>query len=107
MTPTILEEAEVILGEMAASDSWDTWVEGNHAFHQKLYEASSSRRLVAIINGLQKTQVVFVSATLRKSPVLKETATRDHDAMIQAIRAGDAERFVELTLDHLTIPLRD
>lgn len=107
MTPEILEQAEAILTEMAASDSWDVWVQGNRSFHQKIYEAASSRRLVAVINGLQNTQVVFVSSTLRKSPFLKETATKDHNEMIQAIRDGDAERLVELTLRHLTIPIRN
>lgn len=107
MTPTILDEAQDILDEMAASDSWDVWVQGNRAFHRKLYEASSSRRLVELIKSLQDTQVVFVSATLRKSPMLKETATRDHNEMIASIRAGDADRLIEVTLRHLTIPIRD
>ena len=107
MTPKILDEAQEILDEMAASDSWDVWVQGNRAFHRKLYEASSSRRLVELIKSLQDTQVVFVSATLRKSPMLKETATRDHNEMIAWIRAGDADRLIEVTLRHLTIPIRD
>jgi DNA-binding GntR family transcriptional regulator len=107
MTPQILEQAEAILDEMAASDSWDVWVMGNRAFHLKIYEASASRRLISVISGLQSTQVVFVSATLRKSPLLKETATRDHNAMVEAIRSGDADRLIEITLDHLTIPIRD
>jgi DNA-binding GntR family transcriptional regulator len=107
MTTQILDEAQEILDEMAASDSWDVWVQGNRAFHRKLYEASSSRRLVELIKSLQDTQVVFVSATLRKSPMLKETATRDHNDMIASIRAGDADRLIEVTLRHLTIPIRD
>jgi DNA-binding GntR family transcriptional regulator len=107
MTPKILKEAEAILDEMAASDSWDVWVQGNRAFHRKLYEASSSKRLVSMIKSLQDTQVVFVSATLRKSPILKETATRDHNEMVEAIRAGDIDRLIEVTLVHLTIPVRD
>lgn len=107
MTPRILDEAQDILDEMAASDSWDVWVQGNRAFHRKLYEASASRRLVALIKSLQDTQVVFTSATLRKSPMLKETATRDHVEMIDSIRSGDVDRLVEVTLRHLTIPIRD
>lgn len=107
MTPKILEEAQVILDEMTASDSWDVWVQGNRAFHRKLYDASSSRRLVSMIKSLQDTQVVFVSATLRKSPILKETATRDHTQMIEAVRAGEVDRLIEITLRHLTIPIRD
>ncbi len=107
MTPQILSQAEDILEQMAASDSWDVWTQGNMSFHQKIYEAASSQRLVSVINGLQKTQVVFVSSTLRKSPILKESATRDHNQMLDAIRDGDAERLVEITLRHLTIPVRD
>lgn len=107
MTPQVMADAQAILDEMAASDSWDVWVQGNRAFHRKLYEASSSRRLVSLIKSLQDTQVVFVSATLRKSPILKETATRDHNDMMDSIRSGDVDRLVEITLRHLTIPIRD
>jgi DNA-binding GntR family transcriptional regulator len=107
MTPKILDEAQVILDEMAASDSWDGWVQGNRAFHRKLYEASTSLRLVSLIKSLQDTQVVFVSATLRKSPILKETATKDHNEMLEAIRSGELDRLIEITLRHLTIPIRD
>jgi len=107
MTPDILAGARAILDRMAASPSWDVWVQGNRAFHRKIYEASSSRRLVSLIKGLQDTQVVFVSATLRKSPMLEETATKDHNEMLEAIVAGDSELLIEITLRHLTIPIRD
>jgi DNA-binding GntR family transcriptional regulator len=107
MTAEILDDARLILDEMAASDSWDVWVQGNRAFHRKIYDAASSRRLVSLIKSLQDTQVVFVSATLRKSPLLEETATRDHNDMIEAIVAGDSDRLIEITLRHLTIPIRD
>jgi hypothetical protein len=49
---------------------------------------------------------VFVSATLRRSPILKETATIDHNAMLQAARDRDAKTLTEVTLRHLTIPVR-
>lgn len=107
MTEEILADARKILDEMAVSDSWDAWVHGNRAFHQKLYEASSSRRLISVIKSLQDTQVLFVSATLRRSPTLKETATADHEAMIQAARDRDAKTLTEVTLRHLTIPVRN
>lgn len=107
MTNEILDDAGEILEGMAATDSWDIWVHGNRAFHQKIYEASSSRKLVALIKSLQDTTVVFVSATLRRSPILKETATADHEAMLRAARDGDVRTLTEVTLRHLTIPVRD
>lgn len=107
MTEEILADAREILDQMAESESWDTWVHGNRAFHQKIYEAASSRRLISLIKSLQDTQVVFVSATLRRSPTLKETATADHEAMLRAAGDRDAETLTEVTLRHLTIPVRD
>lgn len=107
MTPKILGEAEQILEEMAKSSDWDSWVYGNRAFHRKIYEASSSRRLVSLIHSLQDTTVVFVSATLRRSPILKETATADHEAMLRAVREKNAAALTEVTLRHLGIPVRD
>ncbi len=107
MTEDILGDAQEILDEMAISDSWETWVHGNRAFHRKIYEASSSQRLVSLIKSLQDTTVVFVSGTLRRSPLLKDTATSDHELMLQAARDRDAKTLTEVTLRHLTIPVRN
>ncbi len=107
MTQEILADCQQILADMAASDSWDVWIHGNRAFHRKIYEAAASRRLVSVIEGLQDTTVVFVSATLQRSPSLKETATIEHHAMLRAAQEGDVDTLTEVTLRHLTIPVRD
>lgn len=105
MTPEILAEAEAVLAQMETADTWDGWVQGNRAFHQKLYEAASSRRLIALVKGLQDTTVVFMSSTLMRSPDLRGTATKDHLAMVEAARTGDTDSFIEITLRHLAIPI--
>ena len=105
MTEEILADAIGILEEMEASDEWEVWVHGNRAFHTKLYEAASSRRLASLISSLQDTTVVFVSAVVPKNEELRTRAAQDHWAMIEAARAGDAQRLTELTLAHLAIPL--
>jgi DNA-binding GntR family transcriptional regulator len=107
MTDQILDEAEGILEKMTASDTWDAWIHGNRAFHQKIYEAASSRRLVSLIKGLQDMTVVFVSSTLSRSPQLEATATSDHRDILRAARERDAQTLIEVTLRHLTIPVRD
>jgi DNA-binding GntR family transcriptional regulator len=107
MTAAILDDAEQILADMAAADGWDAWIHGNRAFHQKLYEAATSRRLVSLIKNLQDTTVAFVSSTLRGRPSFEEAATLDHQAMLQAARDRDAKNLIEVTLRHLTIPIQD
>lgn len=106
MTEEILGEAEEILERMADSDGWDSWVHGNRAFHQKIYEAASSRRLVSLIKGLQDTTVLFVSSTLSRSPLLEDTATADHWAILEAARNRDVQTLTAVTLRHLTIPVQ-
>lgn len=105
MNSRILGEAEAILREMEASGTWDGWVQGNLAFHRKLYECAKSRRLVSLIMSLQDTTVVFMSGKVGGSPNLKETAVDDHWAMVEAAREGDTEKLIEITLRHLAIPL--
>lgn len=107
MTPRVLDQARAILDEMARSSSWDVWVHGNCAFHQKLYEPAPSKRLTSVIRSLQNTQVVFVSSKLRMDPARKVRATAEHEELLAAAASGDAERMIEVTLAHLRIPLDD
>lgn len=106
MTSRTLEEAEGILKEMEMTPSWDSWVEGNRSFHQKLYSVAPSRRLTGLIKGLQDTTVVFMSATVSKSPALRSEASNDHRAILEAMRVGDVDTAIQVTLRHLAIPIR-
>lgn len=106
MTEDVLADAEKIADAMDASGDWDSWVQGNRLFHRKLYEPAASRRIADLISSLQDTIVVFVSSTLPKSPSMRGEASRDHRDMIDAARAGDVELLTELTLRHLSLPLR-
>lgn len=107
MTPEILAEAEGVLATMSIAAGWDRWVEDNRAFHNVFYRATPSRRLVAMIKSLQDLTVMFVSNTLESHPVLRDRADHEHRELLEAFRAGDVERAVEITLAHLAIPLRD
>lgn len=107
MTEEILSDAADILKGMEASDEWEVWVHGNRAFHSKLYEAASSRRLAALISSLQDTIVVFVSSVVPNNPTLTSKARQDHWAMLEAARSGDYDELVRVTMDHLAIPLRE
>lgn len=107
MTPEIMEEAEKVLANMSVAAGWDTWVEDNRTFHNVFYRATPSKRLVAMIKSLQDLTVMFVSNALESHPVLRHRADHEHRELLDAFRAGDVERAVEITLVHLAIPLRD
>lgn len=106
MTSSTLEEAKEILENMELEPNWENWVEGNRSFHQKLYSVAPSKRLTGMIKGLQDTTVVFMSATVSKSPALRSEASGDHRALLEAMRVGDVDTAIEITLRHLAIPIR-
>ena len=84
MTPAIISAAEEIVTLMAATDRWDVWVLGNRAFHEKVYEPSLSRQLVALLRGLQDAAMLFFSANLHLTQPLMDRETVDHRAMLEA-----------------------
>lgn len=105
MTEEVLERADHVLSTMSPESDWEVWVEANRTFHQTLYSAARSQRLVAIIKSLQDPTVMFVSGALTKQPELRRRADEDHRRLLEAMRDGDVTTAVELTLAHLTIPL--
>ena len=71
------------------------------AFHRKNDEAVAVPTAGFADQESEDTQVRFRQRNPAESPMLKETATRDHHEMIEAIEAGDADRLIETTLWHL------
>ncbi|MDH4119590.1 MAG: GntR family transcriptional regulator [Acidimicrobiia bacterium] len=106
MSEERLEEAEAVLDTMSLEDGWTEWVEANLAFHNSLYEASPSRRLIAMIQGMQDATVMFISNVHAARPAVRAEADHQHREILAAFRAGDAEKAIEITLEHVAMPVR-
>lgn len=104
MTAEILDDAEKMLARMDPSVGGYQWVEDNREYHNTFYQASPSRRLVAMISSLQDLTVMFVSNALDARPRLVERAHHDHGELLEAFRDRDVERAVSITLEHLALP---
>jgi DNA-binding GntR family transcriptional regulator len=104
MTPEILAQAEAVLHRMDPSAGGYQWVEDNREYHSTFYQASPSKRLIAMISSLQDLTVMFVSNALDARPLLVEQAHHDHGELLEAFQSGDVERAVSLTLEHLALP---
>jgi DNA-binding GntR family transcriptional regulator len=77
----------------------------NVAFHRAIFAATGNPELVALINSFaQRTNAIRTSSTVY--PDHLESVHREHWAIIEALRAGDRERVVDLFRRHL-IPARD
>lgn len=101
-----LDRAEDVLNRMSDADGWAAWVAANREFHNMLISTSPSARLVGIILELQGLTAMFVSNVLERKPDLQVHAHAEHVALLDAFRRRDAERAIDITLTHLTIPVR-
>ncbi|MEM8923101.1 MAG: GntR family transcriptional regulator [Actinomycetota bacterium] len=92
---------DAVTGMHAAIDGGDldAWARSDADFHLALAEASGNRHLVeAVIRSADLVhRARMVTLRLRPTPTASST---DHDDLVQAIRAGDAERAGAMHLAH-------
>lgn len=89
----------------AAADDAGAFFEVNREFHLKLVAASGNRRLQEMHQQLmaQMGRLLKKSAQLRGGLV---QSAAEHDAILEAVDAGDAERAARLMAEHIEVPQR-
>jgi DNA-binding GntR family transcriptional regulator len=90
---------------LADADDANAFFEINRRFHEKLVRASGNRRLFEMHQQLlgQMGRLLRKSAELRGG--LGESAAA-HEAILEAVDAGDAERAGQLMAEHIEVPQR-
>ena len=86
-----------MLDEPHAAD----WVDRNRVFHMAVYETTASPRLAAIIRNLQDASVMYIGASLKDKPSLREEANHDHADILAALESRDADAAVAALIEHL------
>ncbi|MCI0626682.1 MAG: GntR family transcriptional regulator [Acidobacteria bacterium] len=81
------------------SDDLDAWAEADERFHRHLIELSGNRLLIqAVLNFWDRAhRARMVALRLRPKPV---NSTKEHMAMVEMIRKGDAKGAVEVNRAH-------
>jgi len=83
-----------------------SFVDYNRTFHMAIYEAAASPRLVTIIRSLEDAAVMYIGASLKTVPGLRDSANHDHGEILDAIERRDVEAAVAAIKRHLTLPLK-
>ncbi|RPH46836.1 MAG: GntR family transcriptional regulator [Burkholderiales bacterium] len=100
--PAELEPLEQASRDMSAAlriDDLHAWAEADERFHRLLLELSGNRLLVSLVENVwdRAHRARMFTLKLRKKPV---QSTREHAAVVQAIRKGDAAAARELHRMH-------
>lgn len=99
------EEADkrlsALLQEMEeVADDPPAWTTLNYRFHHELYALSGRPRLCGIIESLRNTVQPYVARDV-SHPTRARLAMREHRSILEACRAGDADRAAALVSEHL------
>ncbi len=103
--PHFTEEADqrlsALLQEMEeVADDPPAWATLNYRFHKELYALSGRARLCGIIESLRNTVQPYVARDV-SHPTRARAAMKEHREILEACRAGDANRAAELVAQHL------
>ena len=83
-----LDELAALNAELAATADPRAAYELNRQFHMTLQDAAKNRYLVKSVNALQKTLLILGPSTLTEADRAQQ-AVREHDAILQALKARD------------------
>lgn len=101
-----LDRAEELCARMRDAEDLATWVELNAAFHSAIHTATESPRLASILRSLEEASTVYVARAQRWYPEIRRRADREHQALLEALRARDVERATEVMRGHAALALR-
>jgi DNA-binding GntR family transcriptional regulator len=95
-----LGELEVLAKQMREEDDPAAWTELNNQFHQLLVESSGWPRLSSMVANLRDASRAYIRTFVARDARMAE-ANREHDEILAACRAGDADRAAEIVTSHL------
>lgn len=101
ITEEELEMASALQARADVEHDPASWVELNYEFHRAFIEAGKSRRLRGILSNLQQSAAMYVAASVMEGEHRLEEANAQHHELLNAVRARDADKAVEVVLSHL------
>lgn len=82
------------------------WVDLNRSFHMTIYEAAGSPRLAAIIRSLEDSSVMYIGASLKEVPGLRDDAIHDHGEILEALERRDGDAAAAAVVRHLGLAVK-
>lgn len=101
LSETLLERLRELHKSMLDEPHSADWVDRNRVFHMAVYETAASTRLAAIIRNLQDASVMYIGASLKDKPSLRDEANDDHAQILTALENRDVEAAVAAITRHL------
>lgn len=100
ITPQQIQQAEVLLTQMEATENHEQWVDLNRQFHNLLDDAAQASLLKQSLQQLSDLSAIYINISFSEQPFRKEVSEQEHREILQAYQTKDAEAATELILNH-------
>lgn len=104
MQPSDIARAEIILADYDAAirdGDLDAYGELNTEYHLSLYQVAGRQQTLELVRMLLANTDRYTRVQLTMSDGATARAKREHAALLEFCRKGDAESAAQLTLDHV------
>jgi GntR family transcriptional regulator, transcriptional repressor for pyruvate dehydrogenase complex len=99
-------EAVDLVARMRTEDDGPRWAEYNFRFHRLIEDAGSGPRMAAILGELRGITQAHVEEAVLSGTDRTWNANAEHEEILRAVIAGDAQAAADATLRHLDSSLR-
>jgi DNA-binding GntR family transcriptional regulator len=106
ITAADLDEAEAYQDLMRGELDPIRWSILNRQFHGVFLRAAQSELLTELLANLQNSYSPYIVARMMTHPEGMVQAAEDHDQILAATRAGDADLAIEWTIHHMRLAVR-
>jgi DNA-binding GntR family transcriptional regulator len=96
ITEEELEHAASLQAQMDGVTDAGVWADLNREFHATLVRAARAPRLINILQNLRDSAAPYVGLSLQASEEKRRLANDQHREILEAMRAGDADKGVTL-----------
>jgi DNA-binding GntR family transcriptional regulator len=101
ITEEELEHAASLQAQMDGVTDAGVWADLNREFHATLVRAARAPRLINILQNLRDSAAPYVGLSLQASEEQRRLANDQHREILEAMRAGDADKAIAIALEHL------
>lgn len=101
----VLEGVDLV-ARMRVEDALPRWVEYDFQFHALIEDMGSGPRMAAILGELRRLALEHTEDAILTYPGPASNANAEHEDILRAIIAGDAQAAADVTFRHLDSSLR-
>ena len=104
-TPQQLDQAAIIIDQMATEADQTRWIALNREFHKCLYGAKPNQHLQNVLERLGDIATIYINLSFTHNGAERKASEQEHQDILAAYRTKDVDQAIALSLSHIQTTL--